>query len=283
MNKHLLVALTVLFVIPSAAQEVPMDYSYCGYHRSEQPIPSAKVVTYVQPSGQDDVQTLQTAIDWVCSQKPDKETGLRGAILLGEGTFTISEPLRIRTSGVILRGCGRDKTIIRKTGYDRGALIYIEGTHDIVTKDTFEVSDVKAGAITLPIASNTQLSANSRIIIHRPSTAAWIASLDCLSFGGGKRMGYWAWHPGDIDLQWNRQIMAVNGSDITIDAPITTTIENRWGGAQAIIYEHKGLIHECGVENMTLESDYNRDYQWTRTTAGMVSTWLMQKTAGCAW
>lgn len=259
MNKHLLVALTVLFVIPSVAQEVPMDYSYCGYHRSEQPIPSAKVVTYVQPSGQDDVQTLQTAIDWVCSQKPDKETGLRGAILLGEGTFTISEPLRIRTSGVILRGCGRDKTIIRKTGYDRGALIYIEGTHDIVTKDTLEVSDVKAGAITLPIASNTQLSANSRIIIHRPSTAAWIASLDCLSFGGGKRMGYWAWHPGDIDLQWNRQIMAVNGSDITIDAPITTTIENRWGGAQAIIYEHKGLIHECGVENMTLESDYNRE------------------------
>ena len=259
MNKHLLVALTVLFVIPSVAQEVPMDYSYCGYHRSEQPIPSAKVVTYVQPSGQDDVQTLQTAIDWVCSQKLDKETGLRGAILLGEGTFTISEPLRIRTSGVILRGCGRDKTIIRKTGYDRGALIYIEGTHDIVTKDTFEVSDVKAGAITLPIASNTQLSANSRIIIHRPSTAAWIASLDCLSFGGGKRMGYWAWHPGDIDLQWNRQIMAVNGSDITIDAPITTTIENRWGGAQAIIYEHKGLIHECGVENMTLESDYNRE------------------------
>ena len=259
MNKHLLVALTVLFVIPSVAQEVPMDYSYCGYHRSEQPIPSAKVVTYVQPSGQDDVQTLQTAIDWVCSQKPDKETGLRGAILLGEGTFIISEPLRIRTSGVILRGCGRDKTIIRKTGYDRGALIYIEGTHDIVTKDTFEVSDVKAGAITLPVASNTRLSANSRIIIHRPSTAAWIASLDCLSFGGGKRMGYWAWHPGDIDLQWNRQIMAVNGSDITIDAPITTTIENRWGGAQAIIYEHKGLIHECGVENMTLESDYNRE------------------------
>ena len=259
MNKHLLVALTVLFVIPSVAQEVPMDYSYCGYHRSEQPIPSAKVVTYVQPSGQDDVQTLQAAIDWLSQQKPDKQTGLRGAILLGEGTFIISEPIRIRTSGVILRGCGRDKTILRKTGYDRGALIYIEGTHDIVTKDTFEVSDVKAGAITLPVASNTRLSANSRIIIHRPSTAAWIASLDCLSFGGGKRMGYWAWHPGDIDLQWNRQIMAVNGSDITIDAPITTTIENRWGGAQAIIYEHKGLIHECGVENMTLESDYNRE------------------------
>lgn len=98
MNKHLLVALTVLFVIPSAAQEVPMDYSYCGYHRSEQPIPSARVATYVQPSGQDDAQTLQAAIDWLSQQKPDKQTGLRGAILLGEGTFIISEPIRIRTS-----------------------------------------------------------------------------------------------------------------------------------------------------------------------------------------
>ena len=112
MRRHLLVVLTALFVIPSVAQEVPMDYSYCGYHRSEQPIPSAKVVTYVQPSGQDDAHTLQAAIDWVSQQKPDKQTGLRGAVLLSEGTFTISEPLRIHTSGVILRGSGRDKTIL---------------------------------------------------------------------------------------------------------------------------------------------------------------------------
>ena len=142
MRKTILVTLIALFVIPLVAQELPMDYSYCGYHCSEQPIPAVKAVTYVTPSGQEDAANIQAAIDWVSQQKPDKQTGFRGAVLLGEGTFTISEPLRIRTNGVVLRGSGRGKTILRKTGYDRGAAIYIEGTRDIIIKDTLSISDV---------------------------------------------------------------------------------------------------------------------------------------------
>ena len=272
MRRHLF-ALSVLLttIIPSVAQELPMDYSYCGYHRSEMPIPSAKVVVYVQPSGDDDAAQLQAAIDYVSQQKADKLTGLRGAVLLGEGTFSLSEPLRIRTSGVVLRGSGREKTILRKMGYDRGALIYIEGTHEVVVKDTFDVNDTKAGSITLniqrstlndntPIVNNVQRSTFSvqRIMIWRPSTQEWIDHLGCASFGGGKRMGYWAWHPGDIDLRWNRQILAVQGNVVTLDAPITCDIDSRYGGAKAIIYEQPGLISECGIENLSLESDYDR-------------------------
>ena len=270
MRKHLL-ALSVLLttIIPSVAQELPMDYSYCGYHRSEQPIPSAKVVTYVQPTGGDDAALLQNAIDWVSQQKPDKQTGLRGAVLLSEGTFSLSEPLRIRTSGVVLRGSGRDKTILVKKGYDRGALIYIEGTHDVVTKETFDINDTKAGSLTVCVQGSSltkdqsmalqsaTLNPGTRISIYRPSTQEWIESLNCQSFGGGKRMGYWAWHPGDIDVRWNRQILAVKGNELTLDAPITSSIESRWGGAKAVFYEQKGLINECGIENLSLESDYN--------------------------
>ena len=257
MRKTFLVTLIALFVIPLVAQELPMDYSYCGYHRSEQPIPTVKAVTYVAPSGQDDAATIQAAIDWVSQQKPDKQTGFRGAVLLGEGTFTISEPLRIHTSGVVLRGSGRGKTILRKTGYDRGAAIYIEGTRDIIIKDTLSISDVQPGSLTISIANSQKLTAKSRITIYRPSTQEWIDYLDCASFGGGKRMGYWAWHPGEIDLRWNRQITAVNGNQVTLNAPITCSIEQRWGGAKAIIYENRGQISECGVENLSLESDYD--------------------------
>ena len=263
---------------PAGAQTVPMDYSYCGYHRSEQPIPSAQVVTYVQPSGDDDAALLQAAIDYISQQKPDKQTGLRGAILLGEGTFVLNSPLRIRTSGVVLRGSGREKTIIRKTGYDRGALLYIEGTHDIIAKDTFTISNAASGSLCLTAqtassvqtaskvqtASNVQggfaaLKAGSRLAICRPSTEEWIAALGCASFGGGKRMGYWAWHPGDIDVTWHRTVTAANanGNQLTLDAPITCSIERRWGGAKAIVYEQPGLISECGIENLTLESDYD--------------------------
>ena len=258
MRRLFIVSLTTLFLIPSAAQVVPMDYSYCGYHHSEKPIPSAKVATYVQPTGQDDATLIQQAIDWVSQQKPDKQTGLRGAVLLGEGTFTISEPLRIRTSGVILRGSGRDKTILRKTGYDRGALLYIEGTHAITAKDTLTVSDTQPGALTISLTSHlSPLTSHDKVMIWRPSTEQWIESLNCLSFGGGKRMGYWAWHPGEIDLRWHRTIEAVNGNQITLDAPITCSIENQWGGAKAIVYQEQGMISECGIENLSLESTYN--------------------------
>ena len=241
------------------AQEVPMDYSYCGYHRSEQPIPSAKVMVYVQPVAGDNAQQIQAAIDYVSRQKADKLTGLRGAVLLSEGTFHLSEPLRIRTSGVVLRGSGRDKTILKKQGYDRGAVVYIEGTHDMVTKDTLDVvADVTPGSLTLKVAHSPKLATNSRITIWRPSTQQWIDHLGCASFGGGKRMGYWAWHPGDLDIRWNRKILAVDGSTVTLDAPITSSIEVRWGSAKVIVYEHLGLVSECGVENLSLESDYDR-------------------------
>ena len=265
MNLHRDISPTVLlffifyFIFSSVrAQTVPMDYSYCGYHCSEQPIPSVKAVTYVTPSGIDDAETIQAAIDWVSQQKPDKQTGFRGAVLLAEGTFTISEPLRIRTSGVVLRGSGRGKTILHKVGYDRGAAIYIEGTHDVVVKETLDVADVKAGALALTVQSGSAaLQQGQRLAVCRPSTQEWINYLGCASFGGGSRMGYWAWHPGEIDLRWNRQITAVNGNQVTLNAPITCTIEQRWGGAKAIVYENKGLVSECGIENLSLESDYD--------------------------
>ena len=265
MNLHRDISPTVLlffifyFIFSSVrAQTVPMDYSYCGYHCSEQPIPSVKAVTYVTPSGQDDAETIQAAIDWVSQQKPDKQTGFRGAVLLAEGTFTISEPLRIRTSGVVLRGSGRGKTILHKVGYDRGAAIYIEGTHDMVVKETLDVADVKAGALALIVqGGSAALQQGKRLAVCRPSTQEWINYLGCASFGGGSRMGYWAWHPGEIDLRWNRQITAVNGNQVTLNAPITCTIEQRWGGAKAIVYENKGLVSECGIENLSLESDYD--------------------------
>ena len=259
MARGLLFFILYFLFSPAGAQTVPMDYSYCGYHRSEQPIPSAQVVTCVQPSGEDDAALLQAAIDYVSQQKPDKQTGLRGAVLLSEGTYTLSEPLRIHTSGVVLRGSGRDKTVLRKTGYDRGALIYIEGTHDIIAKDTFDVADVKAGSMTCQVqGGSSALKSGTRICIYRPSTTEWIESLGCLSFGGGKRMGYWAWHPGDIDLRWNRQIIAVKGNELTLDAPLTTSIESRWGGAKAIVYEQNGLVCNCGIENLSLVSDYDK-------------------------
>lgn len=235
---------------------IPMDYSTCGYHASEKPIPNVKNAVYVSNNGDDCYERLQRAINYAASLKPDKN-GHRGAVLLGEGTYNISKPLRINTSGVVIRGAGRGKTIIIKHGYDRGALLYIEGGMRMTGGDTIAVAGQKtmAGATTLTLKDASKLKKGERIRIVRPSTKEWIESLNCYDFGGG--LDYTGWKPTDIDITWDRTITAVNGNSITIDAPITTTLSEEYGGAFAVTGYNNAEISECGVENLTLMSEHN--------------------------
>ena len=87
----------------------------------------------------------------------------------------------------MIRGAGRGKTTIIKQGYDRGALLYIEGGMKMTGGDTIAVAGEKtmAGATTLTLASAAKMQKGSRIRIVRPSTKEWIASLCCNDFGGG--------------------------------------------------------------------------------------------------
>lgn len=235
---------------------IPMDYSTCGYHASETAIPDVANAVYVECSDGDMHDILQKAIDYVSSLKPDKN-GRRGAVLLGAGTFNIDKPLRICASGVVLRGSGQDKTTIIKRGIDRGALLYIEGDMSMSGGDTIAIDGTKtpAGATTLTIASAKGLKTGDRIRIVRPSTREWIESLGCYDFGGD--LDYTGWKPGDIDITWDRTIVSATGNSITIDAPITTTLDQKYGGGYLITEYNQGEITECGIENMTLVSEHN--------------------------
>ncbi len=235
---------------------IPMDYSTCGYHASETAIPDVANSVYVECGDGDMHDILQKAIDYVSSLKPDKN-GRRGAVLLGAGTFNIDKPLRICASGVVLRGSGQDKTTIIKRGIDRGALLYIEGDMNMDGGDTIAVNGAKvpAGTTTLTLATTKGLKTGDRIRIVRPSTREWIESLGCYDFGGD--LDYTGWKPGDIDITWDRTIVSATGNSITIDAPITTTLDQKYGGGYLITGYNQGEITECGIENMTLVSEHN--------------------------
>ena len=250
---------TVLQAAPKPKKEVfiPMDYSTCGYHASEQAIPNVKATVSVGWQAGDCSRLIQQAIDHVASLKPDVN-GHRGAVVLGEGCFTISEPLRITASGIVLRGMGRNKTTLVKQGVDRGAMIYVTlGTGTPVTSvisQEFLSPVCPAGSTKLPIKGGN-FKVGERILIVRPCTAEWIQSLKMNDFGGG--LDYTGWKATDIDITWDRTVKAVDGDTITLDAPITTTISQAFGGAYIVRNPNPSEITECGIENLTLESEVN--------------------------
>lgn len=236
-----------------------LDYSSCGYRSSEQDIPSVRNVVFVPHATGDNTARIQRAIDYVSSLAPDA-TGFRGAVLLDKGEFTLSGNLRISASGIVLRGSDKEKTILLKTGVDRGALIYLEGTNDLRVQDTLQVLStyVPVNAVTLELSAGSSLKKGDRILVNRPSTKEWIASLGCDIFGGG--ISALGWKPGDMDLTWDRTVAEVDGNKITLDAPLTVALDARYGTSTVLPYRWNGRIMNCGVENLTLVSDYDRRY-----------------------
>ena len=248
-----------------------LDYSYCGYRQSTYGIPDAKVVAYVSPQSGDQYARIQAAIDYVSAQKPDN-TGFRGAVLLGEGIYAISRPLRISASGVVLRGASKQRTIISKQGVDRGAAVYLEGKYDVKVIESYNVTDdyVPVGGHAIHI-SFTQLPLKdnlkgTNLMITRNSSKEWIESIGCHEFGGG--LGYWGWKPGEIDVTWDRTVVDFFGNELRLDVPLSSSIDLRMGGGTAIRYVWPGRVNNSGVENLTIEapivdaSHRNEDHCW---------------------
>lgn len=265
LNKHIIALLCLCIAASTAAQKkprkelyVPMDYSTCGYHASESRIPDVDVAAFVAWQEGDCSPLIQQAIDQVSQLKPNA-SGIRGAVLLGEGRFRLDQPLRLSASGVVLRGTNKQTTVLVKHGADRGAIIYIEGegARRERERDTlFITADrIPAGSTIIPLPSGFTLQTGDRINIVRPCTREWIVSLGMNDFGGG--LDYTGWKPTDIDITWDRTITAVNAEGITLDAPITTTITQQYGGAYILKGRHDGELKECGIENLTLESAVN--------------------------
>ena len=67
------------------------DFSFCGYRRSEYPIPYIEAKVYVNPTEGDATQLIQDAIDYV-SSLPLQANNFRGAVQLLPGTYKNHPP-----------------------------------------------------------------------------------------------------------------------------------------------------------------------------------------------
>ena len=231
------------------------DFSHCGYMGGDVAIPNAAVKVVVTPVKGDATARLQAAIDYVTSLPVD-EKGVKGAVLLKKGTYEVGSQLVISGSGVVLRGEGMDATTIVATGFDRRMLIRILGKADISRDMPVDITDacVPVGTYTFSIADANSLKVGDTVMISRLSTRSWLAEMNDEK-QRTKQTQFW--RPGSRDIVWDRVVRKIEGNKITIDAPITTAIESRFGGATVAKYAWPGRISHIGIENLSLDTTFD--------------------------
>jgi hypothetical protein len=241
-----------------------MDFSTAGYEQGAAPIPMAPVRARVAPSGGDDTAAIQAAITKVSALPADSSTGLRGAVLLEPGSYTVSSTLNIMASGVVLRGsrtASGSNTVITMTeaatpyplvvlGSSANTPLFV-GSPTVIT-DTY----VPAGTLTIDVASTAGLSVGTTIMITRPVTSAWVSFMrmtasDLGSICGGQTCN-WI-DVGNHGLVTDRTITAINGNQITLDAPMSDSINSAYcgvDGATVQAYTFNGRISQVGIESL---------------------------------
>jgi uncharacterized protein DUF6298 len=234
------------------------DFSTCGYAGANRPIPDAPIRVVVEPKTGDATARIQQALDYVAGLPADTN-GLRGAVLLLKGRYEVAGGLRLTNSGVVLRGQGAgatNATTLVATGTDRRTLISFKGpaNRPEAHAGPWKITDdyVPVGATSFRL-EGSGLKPGLAIRVVRSSVAEWIESLDAAEFGGGIGGG---WKPGTRDIAWNRVITEIDGDLVTLDAPITTALEKRFGGGRVESAASPGIT-EVGVENLCLESAFD--------------------------
>ncbi|TDO77273.1 hypothetical protein EV143_10433 [Flavobacterium chryseum] len=245
------------FTTDNLGNQIP-DFSYAGYMASEKAIPNLDNKIFVPKQEEDATQKIQAAIDYVSTLKPDK-SGFRGAVLLDKGTFKVSGTLYIKKSGVVLRGSGNNEngTILLGTGLEREALIRVLGINDKVYKDSFEFNTAYTplGTQKIQLKNTAKLKVSDEIEISKPLTDNFIKEVKMQDFGG--ETSWIGWKKGDWDMTWNRVVTKINGNEITLNAPLTMSLDDVFGISKVTVYSWQGRIEHIGIENILIKSTYN--------------------------
>ncbi len=243
------------------------DFSRAGYGGGGVALPVLPVVRTLAPAPSgDDGERIQQALDEVGALPPDAR-GFRGAVLLQRGVYRVAGQLRVRASGVVLRGEGQgtDGTVILGTGKTKRILLYVGASgvrREEVRGTRRKVTDayVPWSAHRLTVERTDGLAVGDRVVVHRPSTAEWIRELGMDRIRnrpntppGTTKM----WEAGSYDLHIERTITAIDGRQLTFDAPIMIALDERFGGASVYAYRH-ARNRENGVESLRLVSEYER-------------------------
>ena len=259
------------------------DYSFAGYRYGEKALPDVPVVTTLGPTTGDQTARIQSALDAIGNRTPNAN-GQRGTLQLLPGRYEIYGTLRVRQSGVVLRGSGRGAnaavdTILHARGNNpHQRTVVIVGTNDSSPWDagaSTNVTDnvVAAGSSSVNVQNAGLFSIGQEVVVTHPSTQAWINAIG----GGGVTTG--AWPAGTKDIPYIRKITAISGSRITFDAPLFNHLDRSLSQARVAVVSARNLIREAGVENLRVDIEttggQDENHAWSAiAVTGAEDSWV---------
>ena len=232
-----------------------MDFSYAGYMGGGVKIPTVPIRLTVAPSGGDDADAIQNAINQV-SQMP-LQNGFRGAVLLEPGFFNCSKTLTINASGVVLRGSGSAEsgTAIRFAGSPHLCFSIGSPGEAKPAGKTVSITDayVPSGAYSFHISDAAKFKVGDTILIDRPATPTWVRFMGMDTLVRNGRQEHWV----SGEMHTERTIKSISGNLITLEVPLADSFDARYlnpPGGSIVKCDLSELPTQIGIENLRLVS-----------------------------
>ncbi|MBN8710593.1 MAG: hypothetical protein J0I10_14505 [Verrucomicrobia bacterium] len=237
------------------------DFSYAGYHRGEQPIPTrsenlidATAAPYsADKTGQADATAaIQSALDAAA------EAG-GGVVLLPAGTYKVAPSAEGKTAlfisgdNVVLRGEGRDKTFLYNDSVQmRNKSVLTIGSKNGVwwaskSYPTVPITqDLLKPVTVIPVADLADMAVGDYVVVRTDMTQRMIDQLEMTG----------VWKPTDPyqpSPAYARRITAVDpeAKTITVDVPLHGFVYVADNARVAILKKAKP-VEESGVESLSI-------------------------------
>ncbi|CAM1501392.1 Fc.00g105540.m01.CDS01 [Cosmosporella sp. VM-42] len=223
------------------------DFSFSSYHASEQPLPNITVPPSVKlgQSQGDQTQEIQAALN-----ETTKTGG--GVVFLEEGNFTISSGLQI-PNAVTLRGSGPGQTKLLLTQQPDFPVITLgvggEKEQQLMRASITDIF-VPIGALVITVNNTEGFNQGQPIFVQRVVTAEWIRSngMSDLTRDGVHQ----TWLRVGTIIQQPNTISSVNGSQITLQFPLTDSLDAVYMKPEIVAYAPPPLSSEMGVEELSI-------------------------------
>ncbi|MCB9677610.1 MAG: hypothetical protein H6737_21060 [Alphaproteobacteria bacterium] len=221
------------------------DFSWAGY-RAGEPLPDVPAVASLAApvDGADATALLQGALDGTVG----------GALVLGPGTFTLSDVLRIDRSGVVLRGAGPETVLdftvsLTDLRGPQPQWSWNGGLVEVIGPGVGEVLSAAGPALRgdsrLPVASVEGLAPGQLVVLRVFDIDGSFARHLHADLADG---GDCDWQPAGRPFEWPVRIASIDGDAVVLQQPLRFDVRPAWEPELAAA----PFIEGVGIEHLTV-------------------------------